>query len=45
MKDIVETFQLGDDVAIILPKKFGVRPGQKFKIEKDKEKIILIPID
>lgn len=43
MEDIVEAFQLGDNVAIAFPKKFGIRAGQKFKIKTDKDKIILIP--
>ena len=41
MVAIVETFQFGDQVAIAIPKKFGFKPGQQFKVTKDKEKIIL----
>lgn len=41
MKDEVTAFQLGSSVVITLPKKLGIRPGQKLGVTKKKSKIIL----
>lgn len=40
MTAIVKTFRLGKEVAIVFPPEFGIKPGQKFKIEKTKNVII-----
>lgn len=44
MLQTVQAFQLGDKVAIAFPKRFGIMPGQKFKVKKENQEIILIPI-
>lgn len=41
MADTVQAFQLGSSTVVTLPKKLGIKPGQKLRIEKDKLKIIL----
>lgn len=41
VKDEVTAFQLGSSTVVTLPKEFGIRPGSKLRIEKNKEKIIL----
>lgn len=45
MTQIVQTFQFSDEVAIAFPKEFGIKPGQKFKVTKVKDKIILTLIN
>lgn len=44
MMQTVHAFQLGKKVAIAFPRKFGIKPGQKFKVTKDNDVIILTPI-
>jgi len=41
MLQTVQAFQLGSSTVITLPKKLGILPGQKLKIRKSKDKIIL----
>lgn len=41
MKNEVTAFQLGTSTVITMPKKLGIRPGQRLKIRKSKDKIIL----
>jgi len=41
MKDEVTAFQLGSSTVVTLPKEFGIKPGQRLKIKKDKKQIIL----
>ncbi len=41
MKDEVTAFQLGSSTVITLPKELGIRPGQKLKFKKDKNKVVL----
>lgn len=36
MPDIVSAFQLGSSTVITLPKKFGIKPGQKLEIKNSK---------
>lgn len=38
---IVQTFQLGSSTVITLPKKLGMQPGQRLKVEQSGQKIIL----
>lgn len=45
MAQTVQAFQFGDEVAIAFPKGFGIKPGQKFKVTKVKDKIILTLIN
>lgn len=37
----VQTFQLGSSTVVTLPKKLGIRPGQRLKLRKSKDMIIL----
>ena len=37
----VQAFQLGSSTVVTLPKKLGIKPGQRLKIRKSKDKIIL----
>lgn len=41
MAEFVQAFQLGSSTVVTMPKKLGIRPGQKLKIRKFKDKIIL----
>lgn len=41
MNETVQAFQLGSSTVITLPKKLGIKPGQRLKIRKSKDKIIL----
>lgn len=41
MNYTVHAFQLGSSTVVTLPKELGVKPGQKLRIEKQGEKIIL----
>ena len=41
MTQIVSAFQLGSSTVVTLPKKLGIKPGQRLKIRKSKDKIIL----
>ena len=41
MKYEVTAFQLGTSTVVTLPKKLGIRPGQRLKLRKSKDKIIL----
>lgn len=41
MIQTVQAFQLGSSTVITLPKKLGIKPGQRLKIRKSKDKIIL----
>lgn len=34
MSQIVQTFQLGTSTVVTLPKKLGIKPGQKLEIKK-----------
>lgn len=36
MTQIVHTFQLGSSTVVTLPKKLGIKPGQKLEIKKTK---------
>ncbi len=36
MTQIVHTFQLGSSTVVTLPKKLGIKPGQKLEIKKSK---------
>lgn len=44
MFQTVQAFQLGDKLEIAFPKGFGIIPSQKFKVKKENQGIILIPI-
>lgn len=37
----VQTFQLGSSTVVTLPKELGIGPGQKLKVEKKGQKIVL----
>lgn len=41
MPQFVQAFQLGSSTVVTLPKKLGIKPGQRLKIRKSKDKIIL----
>lgn len=41
MSDTVSAFQLGSSVVVTLPKKMGIKPGQKMKVKKIGNRIIL----
>lgn len=41
MNETVQAFQLGSSTVITIPKKFGIKPGQKLQVEKTGKKIIL----
>ena len=41
MYQTVQAFQLGSSTVVTLPKKLGIKPGQRLKIRKSKDKIIL----
>lgn len=41
MKDEVTAFQLGSSIVVTLPKKLGIKPGQKLKVEQTGREIIL----
>lgn len=41
MPQFVQTFQLGSSTVVTLPKKLGIKPGQRLKIRKSKDRIIL----
>lgn len=41
MEMMVQTFQLGSSTVVTLPKKLGIKPGQRLKMRKSKDKIIL----
>lgn len=38
----VTVFQLGSGTVITLPKDFGLRPGQKLRVRKEKRRIIMV---
>ncbi len=42
MTDVVSAFQLGSSTVITLPKKLGIKPGQKLGIKKSKNGANLI---
>ena len=37
----VQTFQLGSSTVVTLPKKLGIKPGEKFQIEKSGRNVTL----
>lgn len=41
MKDEVTAFQLGTSTVVTIPKRMGIKPGQKLKIKKEKQKITI----
>lgn len=41
MTYIVQTFQLGSSTVVTLPKGLGIGPGEKLKVEKQRQKIVL----
>lgn len=41
MTQIVSAFQLGSSTVITLPKKLGIKPGQKMEIKKSKNGVVL----
>lgn len=41
MEMIVHTFQLGSSTVVTLPKKLGIKPGQRLKIKKTGQNIVL----
>jgi len=41
MSQTVQTFQLGTSTVVTLPKKLGIKPGQKLEIKKTKNGINL----
>ncbi len=41
MTDIVSAFQLGSSTVVTLPKKLGIKPGQKLEIKKTKKGVRL----
>lgn len=41
MSDIVSVFQLGSSTVVTLPKKLGIRPGQKLEVKKSKNGAVL----
>lgn len=41
MSQIVQTFQLGTSTVVTLPKKLGIKPGQKLEVKKTKAGISL----
>ncbi len=41
MTDIVSAFQLGTSTVITLPKKLGIKPGQKLEVKKSKNGAVL----
>lgn len=38
---LVQTFQLGFSTVVTLPKKLGIKPGEKFQVEKSGKDITL----
>ncbi len=36
MTQVVHTFQLGSSTVVTLPKKLGIKPGQKLEVKKSK---------
>lgn len=40
MTQTVQAFRYGEEVAIAFPREFGVKPSQKFKVTKVKNRII-----
>ena len=40
MSQTVQAFQLGTSTVVTLPKKLGIKPGQKLKVEKSGQKIV-----
>lgn len=46
MTDTVTAFKFGDKIAIRIPKRFGFKPGQKFKSRKiNVDSFELIPVN
>lgn len=43
MNGTVQAFQLGSSTVITLPKKLGIKPGNKFSVKKSGRKLILQP--
>lgn len=41
MTQVVQAFQLGSSTVVTLPKKLGIKPGDKFKVEESGKKITL----
>jgi bifunctional DNA-binding transcriptional regulator/antitoxin component of YhaV-PrlF toxin-antitoxin module len=41
MSQTVQTFQLGTSTVVTLPKKLGIKPGQKLEIKKTKDGVNL----
>lgn len=41
MNGTVQAFQLGSSTVVTLPKKLGIKPGDKFRIEQSDKKITL----
>lgn len=41
MADFVSAFQLGTSTVVTLPKKLGIKPGQKLEIKKSRNGAIL----
>lgn len=43
MNGTVQAFQLGSSTVITLPKKLGIKPGQRLKVEKSGQTVVLKP--
>lgn len=41
MSQTVQTFQLGTSTVVTLPKKLGIKPGQKLEIKKTRQGVSL----
>lgn len=41
MTQVVQAFQLGSSTVVTLPKKLGIKPGQKLEIKKSKNGLTL----
>lgn len=41
MSQVVQAFQLGSSTVVTLPKSLGIKPGEKFRVEKSDQRITL----
>lgn len=41
MSNIVQSFNLGRSTVVTLPKVLGIKAGQKFTVQKQKDKVVL----
>lgn len=41
MTQVVQAFQLGSSTVVTLPKKLGIKPGQKLEVKKSKNGLTL----